>query len=160
MDWDGIIVEMACLYTSWDCPSRRRRMQKLSNHVMTPCSLTPLIKNTVTGIFVLRTWFKNASYRFWRSEAIIFTFFLFLRLSHAILIKHEIAMLTLQFNHISQAGSILILNATTPLAITLPKPPGFQIAPKSSQSIKGLWSNRPQTLDQCCQEPTGRWGGP
>ena len=43
-----MIVEIACLYTNCAVPSRRSKTQKLSNHVITPCSLTPFTKNTVT----------------------------------------------------------------------------------------------------------------
>eukprot|EP00657_Telonema_sp_P-1_P002498 TRINITY_DN1579_c0_g1_i2.p1 TRINITY_DN1579_c0_g1~~TRINITY_DN1579_c0_g1_i2.p1 ORF type:complete len:126 (+),score=52.48 TRINITY_DN1579_c0_g1_i2:97-474(+) len=58
---DGITVEIACLYTSWECPSRRNNTQKLSNQVITPCSLTPLTKNTVTGVLDLRTALRKTS---------------------------------------------------------------------------------------------------
>ena len=51
----GMMVEIACLYTSCDCASRRSSRQKLSNQVITPCSLTPLTRKIVTGTFCLRT---------------------------------------------------------------------------------------------------------
>ncbi len=49
----GMIVEIACLYTSCECPSRRRRTQKLSNQVTMPCSFTPLIRKIVSGRLLL-----------------------------------------------------------------------------------------------------------
>src|SRR5262249_10913416 len=57
----GITVEIACLYTSCECASRRSSTQKLSNQVMIPCSLTPFTRNTVTGVLFLRTWLRNTS---------------------------------------------------------------------------------------------------
>ncbi len=57
----GITVEIACLYTSCECASRRSRTQKLSNQVIIPCSLTPLTRKTVTGVLFLRTWLRNTS---------------------------------------------------------------------------------------------------
>jgi len=60
---EGITVEMACLYTSWLWPSRRSRTQKLSNHVIIPCSFTPFTRNTVTGSLFLRTLLRNVSCR-------------------------------------------------------------------------------------------------
>src|SRR3989338_8827676 len=59
-----MMVEMACLYTSWDWPSRRSRTQKLSNQLTTPCSFTPLTRKMVSGVFDLRTLFRNVSWRF------------------------------------------------------------------------------------------------
>ena len=59
--WLGMTVLMACLYTSWVCPSRRSKTEKLSNQVMMPCSLTPFTRNTVTGVLFFRTWFRNTS---------------------------------------------------------------------------------------------------
>src|SRR6185369_14296793 len=61
----GMTVEIACLYTSWECASRRSSTQKLSNQVMIPCSFTPLTRKTVTGVLFLRTWFRNTSCTFW-----------------------------------------------------------------------------------------------
>src|SRR5215469_15702381 len=60
----GITVEIACLYTSCECASRRSSTQKLSNQVMMPWSFTPLTRKTVTGVLFLRTWFKNTSCTF------------------------------------------------------------------------------------------------
>ena len=54
MGTEGITVEMACLYTSWLCPSRRNSTEKLSNDVAIPCSLTPLTRNIVIGVLFLR----------------------------------------------------------------------------------------------------------
>src|SRR5580704_1700231 len=59
-----MMVEMACLYTSCECPSRRSSTQKLSNQVTTPCSLTPFTKKIVSGILFLRTWLRKVSCRF------------------------------------------------------------------------------------------------
>src|SRR5215467_3443442 len=68
-----MIVDMACLYTSCECPSRRSSTQKLSNHVTTPCNLTPLTRKIVRGVLLLRTWFRKVSCRFCeRSAAIVF----------------------------------------------------------------------------------------
>src|SRR5882757_4449926 len=67
-----MIVEIACLYTSCECPSRRSSTQKLSNQVTTPCSLTPLTRKIVSGVLLLRTWFRKVSCRFCeRSAAIV-----------------------------------------------------------------------------------------
>src|SRR3954451_7865055 len=72
-----MIVEIACLYTSCECPSRRSSTQKLSNHVTTPCSLTPLTRKIVSGVLFLRTWFRKVSCRFCeRSAAIVVVPFL------------------------------------------------------------------------------------
>src|ERR1043165_4148434 len=60
----GITVEIACLYTSCECASRRSSTQKLSNQVMIPCNFTPFTRKTVTGVLFLRTWFKNTSCTF------------------------------------------------------------------------------------------------
>ena len=57
----GITVEIACLYTSCECASRRSKTQKLSNQVIIPCSLTPLTRKMVTGVLFFRTWFKKTS---------------------------------------------------------------------------------------------------
>src|SRR5215475_447796 len=68
-----MMVEMACLYTNCECPSRRSSTQKLSNHVTTPCNLTPLTRKIVRGVLLLRTWFRKVSCRFCeRSAAIVF----------------------------------------------------------------------------------------
>src|SRR5262245_16441479 len=67
-----MMVEIACLYTSWECPSRRNRTQKLSNQVTTPCNLTPLTRKIVSGVLFLRTWLRKVSCRFCaRSGAIV-----------------------------------------------------------------------------------------
>src|SRR5260370_6712203 len=67
-----MIVEMACLYTSCDCPSRRNSTQKLSNQVTTPCSFTPFTRKIVSGVLFFRTWLRNVSCRFCeRSAAIV-----------------------------------------------------------------------------------------
>ena len=50
--------------TSCAWPSRRNRTQKLSNHVILPCSFTPLTRKIVTGALALRTAFRNVSCRF------------------------------------------------------------------------------------------------
>ena len=47
---DGIIVEIACLYTSCTVPSLLKRTEKLSNQVITPWSLTPLTKKRAQKI--------------------------------------------------------------------------------------------------------------
>jgi hypothetical protein len=60
----GITVEIACLYTSCECASRRNRTQKLSNQVMIPWSFTPFTRKIVTGVLFLRTWFKKTSWTF------------------------------------------------------------------------------------------------
>src|SRR5262252_3285897 len=62
--WPGITVEIACLYTSCECASRRNRTQKLSNQVIIPWSLTPLTRKMVTGVLFFLTWFKNTSCTF------------------------------------------------------------------------------------------------
>src|SRR5882757_1191380 len=68
-----MMVDIACLYTSCECPSRRSSTQKLSNHVTTPCNLTPLTRKIVRGVLLLRTWFRKVSCRFCeRSAAIVF----------------------------------------------------------------------------------------
>src|SRR4051812_34783483 len=64
MGADGTTVAMVCLYTSCTCGPRRSRTEKLSKPVMLPCSLTPLDKKIVTGIFFLRSVFKNTSWIF------------------------------------------------------------------------------------------------
>src|SRR5215475_4002347 len=67
-----MMVEIACLYTSWECPSRRSRTQKLSNQVTTPCNLTPFTRKIVSGVLFLRTWLRKVSCRFCeRSAAIV-----------------------------------------------------------------------------------------
>src|SRR5215510_8762469 len=67
-----MMVEIACLYTSCECPSRRNSTQKLSNQVTTPWSLTPLTRKIVSGVLFLRTWFRKVSWRFCeRSAAIV-----------------------------------------------------------------------------------------
>src|SRR5262245_16066133 len=67
-----MIVEMACLYTSCECPSRRSRTQKLSNHVTTPCSFTPFTRKMASGVLPLRTWLRKVSCKFCeRSAAIV-----------------------------------------------------------------------------------------
>src|SRR5882672_11090990 len=67
-----MIVEIACLYTSCECPSRRSSTQKLSNQVTTPCSFTPFTRKIVRGVLFLRTWFRKVSCRFCeRSAAIV-----------------------------------------------------------------------------------------
>src|ERR1700694_5450063 len=67
-----MIVEMACLYTSCECPSRRSSTQKLSNQVTTPCSFTPFTRKIVSGVLFLRTWLRKVSCRFCeRSAAIV-----------------------------------------------------------------------------------------
>src|SRR5262245_29434821 len=67
-----MIVKMACLYTSCECPSRRSRTQKLSNHVTTPCSFTPFTRKMVSGVFPFRTWLRKVSCKFCeRSAAIV-----------------------------------------------------------------------------------------
>src|SRR6266508_3710115 len=67
-----MIVEIACLYTSCECPSRRSSTQKLSNQVTTPCSFSPLTRKIVSGVLFLRTWFRKVSWRFCeRSAAIV-----------------------------------------------------------------------------------------
>src|SRR5215813_11234550 len=72
-----MIVDMACLYTSCECPSRRSSTQKLSNQVTTPCNLTPLTRKIVSGVLFLRTWFRKVSWRFCeRSAAIVVVPFL------------------------------------------------------------------------------------
>src|SRR5215469_12739882 len=60
----GINVEIACLYTSCECASRRNNTQKLSNQVIIPCNFTPLTRKIVTGVLFFRTWFKNTSWTF------------------------------------------------------------------------------------------------
>src|SRR5215468_6729186 len=75
-----MMVEIACLYTSCECPSRRRSTQKLSNQVTTPCSFTPLTRKIVSGVLFFRTWFRKVSWRFCeRSAAIVVVPFLCLR---------------------------------------------------------------------------------
>src|SRR5215470_13479815 len=59
-----MIVDIACLYTSCECPSRRSRTQKLSNQLTTPCSFTPFTRKMVSGVFDLRTLFRKVSCRF------------------------------------------------------------------------------------------------
>src|SRR5271168_5617075 len=59
-----MIVEIAWLSTSWEWPSRRNSTHKLSNHVTKPCNLTPLTRNIVTEVLLLRTWLRNVSCRF------------------------------------------------------------------------------------------------
>src|SRR5580698_1706268 len=59
-----MMVDIACLYTSWECPSRRNRTQKLSNQLTTPCSFTPLTRKMVSGVLDLRTEFRKVSWRF------------------------------------------------------------------------------------------------
>src|SRR6185436_14354933 len=59
-----MIVEMACLYTSWDCPSLRSRTQKLSNQLTTPCNLTPFTRKMVSGVLDFRTLLRKVSCRF------------------------------------------------------------------------------------------------
>ena len=76
-----MIVEMACLYTNCDCPSRRSSTQKLSNQVITPCSFTPLIKKIVTEILDFLTLFRNASCKLCLSAAIVTSPFYTLPLS-------------------------------------------------------------------------------
>src|SRR5215470_11311084 len=67
-----MIVDMACLYTSCECPSRRSSTQKLSNQVTTPCSFTPFTRKIVSGVLFFRTWLRNVSCRFCeRSAAIV-----------------------------------------------------------------------------------------
>src|SRR3954451_6157080 len=67
-----MIVEIACLYTSCECPSRRSSTQKLSNQVTTPCNFTPFTKKIVSGVLFLRTWLRKVSWRFCaRSAAIV-----------------------------------------------------------------------------------------
>src|SRR5882757_8186748 len=67
-----MMVEMACLYTSCEWPSRRSSTQKLSNHVTTPCSFTPFTRKMVRGVLFLRTWLRKVSCRFCaRSAAIV-----------------------------------------------------------------------------------------
>src|SRR5215471_7004502 len=67
-----MIVDMACLYTSCECPSRRSSTQKLSNQVTTPCSFTPFTRKIVSGVLFLRTWLRKVSCRFCeRSAAIV-----------------------------------------------------------------------------------------
>src|ERR1700704_5376367 len=67
-----MIVEMACLYTSCEWPSRRSSTQKLSNQVTTPCSFTPFTRKIVSGVLFLRTWLRKVSCRFCeRSAAIV-----------------------------------------------------------------------------------------
>src|SRR5882757_8510983 len=67
-----MIVEIACLYTSCECPSRRSSTQKLSNQVTTPCSFTPFTRKIVSGVLFLRTWLRKVSCRFCeRSAAIV-----------------------------------------------------------------------------------------
>src|SRR3979490_2870048 len=67
-----MIVEMACLYTSCECPSRRSNTQKLSNQVTTPCSFPPFTRKIVSGVLFLRTWLRKVSCRFCeRSAAIV-----------------------------------------------------------------------------------------
>src|SRR5690606_17589257 len=67
-----MMVEIACLYTSCEWPSRRNSTQKLSNDVTTPVSLTPLIKKIVRGFLLLRTVFRNKSCKFCERSAIVF----------------------------------------------------------------------------------------
>ena len=57
----GITVEIACLYTNWDWPSRRNNTEKLSNQVTMPCNLTPFTRNIVTGVFDFLREFKKRS---------------------------------------------------------------------------------------------------
>src|SRR5215468_2220712 len=72
-----MMVEIACLYTSCEWPSRRSSTQKLSNQVTTPCSLTPLTRKIVSGVLLFRTWLRKVSCRFCeRSAAIVFVPFL------------------------------------------------------------------------------------
>src|ERR1700761_1397262 len=59
-----MMVEIACLYTNCDWPSRRSSTQKLSNQLTTPCNFTPLTRNMVSGVLVLRTEFRKVSWRF------------------------------------------------------------------------------------------------
>src|SRR4051812_15830834 len=59
-----MMVEIACLYTSWECPSRRNKTQKLSNQVTTPWSLTPFTRKIVSGVLFLRTLLRKVSWRF------------------------------------------------------------------------------------------------
>src|SRR5215831_16063878 len=67
-----MIVDIACLYTSCECPSRRSSTQKLSNQVTSPCSLTPFTRKIVSGVLFLRTWLRKVSCRFCeRSAAIV-----------------------------------------------------------------------------------------
>src|SRR5262245_33450781 len=67
-----MMVEIACLYTSCECPSRRSNTQKLSNQVTTPCSFTPFTRKIVSGVLFFRTWLRNVSCRFCeRSAAIV-----------------------------------------------------------------------------------------
>src|SRR5215831_4323894 len=67
-----MIVDIACLYTSCECPSRRSSTQKLSNQVTTPCSFTPFTRKIVSGVLFLRTWLRKVSCRFCeRSAAIV-----------------------------------------------------------------------------------------
>src|SRR5215468_9992145 len=69
-----MIVDMACLYTSCEWPSRRNSTQKLSNQVTTPCSLTPLTRKIVRGVLLLRTWFRKVSCKFCERSAAIVVF--------------------------------------------------------------------------------------
>src|SRR3546814_13859524 len=62
---------MACLYTNCECASRRRRTEKLSNHVTMPCSLTPFTRNTVTGTLFFLMWLRNTSWTPWFFSAAI-----------------------------------------------------------------------------------------
>src|SRR6202011_1645573 len=73
-----MMVEMACLYTSCECPSRRSNTQKLSNQVTTPCSLTPFTRKIVSGVLFLRTWLRKVSCRFCERSAAVVVFPLFL----------------------------------------------------------------------------------
>src|SRR6187402_1755404 len=68
----GMMVEIACLYTSCEWPSRRSKRQKLSNQVTMPCSFTPFTRKIVSGVFVLRTWLRKVSCRFCARSAAIF----------------------------------------------------------------------------------------
>src|SRR5437016_4820519 len=72
----GMMVEIECLYTSCEEPSRRSSSEKASNQVMTPWSLTPLTRKMVTGCLARRTLFRKWSCRLSDRAAIEASLFL------------------------------------------------------------------------------------
>lgn len=101
--FSGLIVEIACLYTSCCLPSLSNTTVKLSNPFTEPFNWKPLVRYIVTAICSFLTWFKKTSWRLitdlFNNSPPLQTCFLLLHKTHFLLYRKyfNLAMLIFTF---------------------------------------------------------------